>query len=268
MHPLQSEVVEFSVRIYRMFLWLYPTEHRDDYGWLMVQLFRDRAYDAMRRGGAAGILIYWLASLLDLIRSVVEERREERITMSSSNIVNMHPYLFMAAGALFASAGYSQLQPDDKYSFYGLYAVSMVGLPVAIVMLAAGLYGLKNSAAFGRLGRLGLNLGIGGAGLAPFFLFLLPLSEVIWGMMMLCFAALFVSLILLGVDVLRQRNFAGWISLPLLISGIIPFVVFPLDPVDIGPRYVSFVGIVIVGLCWIIFGNYLRQTMHTQLVTE
>lgn len=115
----QSEVVEFSVRVYQALLWLYPAEHRDEYGWLMVQLFRDKAYDAIRRAGAVGVLGYWLVALLDLIYSIVEERREEGIAMSSSNIHNLNPYLLMAAGALFAVAGSSQLQPDDQYSFYG-----------------------------------------------------------------------------------------------------------------------------------------------------
>jgi hypothetical protein len=75
-------IVELSTRVYRRFLRLYPAEHRDEYGWLMSQLFRDKAYDALRREGHAGIILYNLAALLDLILSAIQERREKGFTVA------------------------------------------------------------------------------------------------------------------------------------------------------------------------------------------
>ncbi len=53
-----------SERIYRRLLWLYPAEFRDEYGPLMIQLFRDRRRDEKR------IAHLWIDTLFDLAATV------------------------------------------------------------------------------------------------------------------------------------------------------------------------------------------------------
>lgn len=61
-----------SERLYRALLWIYPKEHRREYGELMVQLFRDR----MRHDGRGfGGLIVWAQMIRDLFVSALEEHR-------------------------------------------------------------------------------------------------------------------------------------------------------------------------------------------------
>ena len=63
-----------SERIYRWLLRAYPSEHRREYGELMVQLFRDR----MRRdGGGYGGLSVWMQMIIDLAGSAYSEHRRE-----------------------------------------------------------------------------------------------------------------------------------------------------------------------------------------------
>ena len=61
-----------SERLYRALLWIYPREHRREYGELMVQLFRDRMrYDG---GGLRGAII-WMQMIFDLAPSAFEEHK-------------------------------------------------------------------------------------------------------------------------------------------------------------------------------------------------
>ena len=61
-----------SERVYRRLLVVYPREHREEYGELMVQLFRDR----MHRDG--GGLIVWVQMTFDLVGSAFKEHKEEK----------------------------------------------------------------------------------------------------------------------------------------------------------------------------------------------
>ena len=62
-----------SERIYRALLFVYPKEHRREYGEPMVQLFRDRM---SRDGGGLGTLAVWMHTLCDLVCSGSRERIE------------------------------------------------------------------------------------------------------------------------------------------------------------------------------------------------
>lgn len=62
-----------SERVYRWLLFVYPREHRREYGELMAQLFRDR----MRRDGAGPrASIVWLHMILDLVGAAFEEHNQ------------------------------------------------------------------------------------------------------------------------------------------------------------------------------------------------
>jgi hypothetical protein len=263
----QSSVVERSVKIYRALLWLYPSEYREEYGWLMTQLFRDKATSAYLHDGFLGLVMCGLNTLLDLIVSVVRERQERDLTISDEPLKTFHPYLLMAGGVLLAMASISQLQPDDHYSFYGIYALSMIGLPVAIVTLIAGLYGMRTwfCKRAGVLGQLGISASVLGGTIAPILMFMLPFGEVIWGAMMLGFALLFGGVVLMGIDVLTRSTMPGWVGLLMIVTGATPFITLSLETVNVGPRYVDFAGILIAGICWVLIGAYLRRLANVNV---
>jgi hypothetical protein len=58
--------------IYLLLLYLYPRAHRQDYGQLMLQAFRDLLRDTSASGGHMGIG-FWLEVLVDLAKSVWSE---------------------------------------------------------------------------------------------------------------------------------------------------------------------------------------------------
>ncbi len=60
-------------RIYRMLIFLYPESHRQKYGDLMAQLFRDQCRDAHRENGAWGLVTMWRRVSTDLLLTAVPE---------------------------------------------------------------------------------------------------------------------------------------------------------------------------------------------------
>jgi hypothetical protein len=54
---------------YQRLLAVYPSAHRAEYGPAMVQLFRDQCRDAWREAGRRGLLLLWLRTLPDLLKT-------------------------------------------------------------------------------------------------------------------------------------------------------------------------------------------------------
>jgi hypothetical protein len=61
---------------------LYPKAYRESYGSDMIQLFRDVARDSYRQQGLIGILSWWLSTVLDLIVTVIEQRKGTNLMIS------------------------------------------------------------------------------------------------------------------------------------------------------------------------------------------
>ena len=87
-----------SERLYRALLWIYPKEHRREYGELMVQLFRDRM---RHEAGGFRWLVVWTQMISDLAVSAFEEhkRREDmrkRMWIVAASLVAL---MIVVAGA-------------------------------------------------------------------------------------------------------------------------------------------------------------------------
>jgi hypothetical protein len=252
-----SRVVAVSVSCYRLLLNLYPREHRKKYGHWMEQVFRDCVRDAYANEGRIGVMLYWLPVLLDMAKTVYEERQEKGFTMSKENFVQWHPAFMMLGGILLALAGYSQLQPDDHWQFYGWYSVSIMGLPVAIFALALSLYGIRQyyHNELNQFGKWILALAILGGILTPITVLLLPLGDAIWSILMIVLLLPLIGSILLGITILLSGFMSRWIGVFLIIGGAMPFVIPLLHEAPImGPLYADFAVILIGGICFFVAG--------------
>jgi hypothetical protein len=161
MNPMiQTPLIALSERIYRALLVLYPAEYRREYGALMLQVFRDMSRDTYRRQGINGIALWWCTTLLDLTLTVIEQRRKVRFGMSKSSFIQLTGILLMVGGAFWGLAAFSQFQPDDHYTYYGVYQVLMWLLAPGFLLVGMGCIGLalRYEQALGRLGQWTLYL--------------------------------------------------------------------------------------------------------------
>ena len=90
-----------SEKVYRRLLFVYPKEHRREYGELMVQLFRDR----MRRdGGGFRVPIVWMQMIFDLVVAAFKEHKEGKEGDKMKKRIAIALVAVLLTGAVGASA--------------------------------------------------------------------------------------------------------------------------------------------------------------------
>jgi hypothetical protein len=139
---IQTPLLSLSERVYRMLLIAYPAAYRREYGALMVQVFRDMCRDSYRQGGAAAVALWWCSTLLDLVYTAFEQRRKVRFTVSKSTFMRLTGVLLIVGGAFWSLAAFSQFQPDDHYTYYGIYQLLIWLLAPAFLLVGLGCFGL------------------------------------------------------------------------------------------------------------------------------
>lgn len=154
---VQTRWIVLSERVYRALLVLYPVDYRREYGPLMVQLFRDVSLDKYHRRGMAGVVLWWCKTLLDLILSVIEQRRRDRSTMSKATFVQFTGIMLIVGGICSTAAAFSQFFPGDN-SYHDIYqALFWLFAPGSfLVGLGCIGLGLGYGQALGTVGRWAL----------------------------------------------------------------------------------------------------------------
>jgi hypothetical protein len=162
-NPRPSRLLRLSGQIYRALLILYPANFRQEYGRHMTQVFRDVCRDTYHQGGAEALAQWWAAALLDLLKTVIEERRKVGFTMSKDKFIGWSGWLCIFGGIFFAATSISQLQPGSQTSYLAISAV----VP-GLVFITLGLLGIfmRYHAQINLFGKLALLTTLIGATIA------------------------------------------------------------------------------------------------------
>ena len=201
--------------------------------------FRDACRAAYHRDGAGGLLALWLPTLLDLLKSALEERaRQGEITMSKERLIALAGPLTILVGSMWVVVSLSDLVlriglgGDEK--FWDLF-VAFLSIPffLSFVPLLFALIGtrLRYHPSAGVLGKLGLALSVVGcAGVIISVLANILLGRVLpegdppsWVnyAAVVCFLSIRIGYILFGVDALRYKLLPRWNLLPLLVGSTV-----------------------------------------------
>ena len=93
--------VQLSVRLYQLFLIVYPKSFRREYGPHMLQVFRDYSIHTYDRRGPSGMLSLWALTLLDLLRSTVEQHLQRETFMSKNTLIHLSGWALGIGGVAF-----------------------------------------------------------------------------------------------------------------------------------------------------------------------
>lgn len=91
--------VRLSVRIYELLLNIYPKSFQREYGPHMLQVFRDCSLRSVEREGSTGMLSLWVLTLLDLLRSTVEQYLEKETMMTKNTLIRLSGWAMAIGGA-------------------------------------------------------------------------------------------------------------------------------------------------------------------------
>ncbi len=272
--------------LYRVLLYLYPKGFRAAYGQQMCLTFRDACRDAYRRGGAGGLLVLWLPTLLDLFKSALEERaRQGEITMSKARLIMLAGPLTIVVGALWVVSSIGDFAFQiGLFSNEGFLGFVFIPFFLSIVPMLFALIGtrLRFHPSAGGLGRFGLALSVAGcAGVIVSVLVMILLgmvaSQINQGSWMNyaavgCVLSIRLGYILFGVDALRYRLLPRGNLLPLLV-GLTVVLSLPLDwfgvPAFLPSSWATpFLHFALTGACWVLLGMALmNQRREPQLTT-
>lgn len=167
-----SPSVILSVGLYRLLLKAYPKSFQQEYGPHMLQVFRDLCRRSHGRRGPSGMLSLWALTLLDLVRSLVEEHLQRETLMSKNTLIRLGGWAMVIGGAATMVGFVSFL----TLAWLGWPTVRSRALEAAIlttmaygpVAVAVGLFALRArfGEAVGTLGSSALLLGaVGGTAL-------------------------------------------------------------------------------------------------------
>ena len=81
---ISDRLVDVSERWFRLLQRLYPPDFRDDMSDAVVETYRDRARDALRRGGIFRLAILWMRALVDSLRNGAGERARPAVSWRRS----------------------------------------------------------------------------------------------------------------------------------------------------------------------------------------
>lgn len=216
-----ATLIALSERVYCALLYAYPAEYRRDYGALMVQVYRDVARDAYRDGGWAGIVMWWLTTMFDLLITAFEQRRKPSFTMSKSNFAQLAGTLLIIGGAAIALATFSQLQPDDHYTYYGIYQVLIWFLAPGFLCLGIGCIGLalRYEQDFSSIARWALYITGFGALIMAVGVVATFINDSLWNVWMAGGIVHTIALTVFGLLHLRTPTLPVFRALPLQIAG-------------------------------------------------
>jgi hypothetical protein len=240
----------------------------------MCLTFRDACRVAYQRNGAGGLLALWLATLLDLFKSALEERaRQGEIMMSRERWMTLAGPLTILIGLLWVLASIGEFvllvglgSPDSFWDVFWLFPV----MPSFILMIPTFIgTRLRYQGAAGRIGRLGLALSV--AGCVGMFIFMIVsivlgafgIEQETWPnyVIAVCFLTPMVGHILFGLDALRNKLLPRWNVMPLLVGLPSMLLIVPdlLINNNTPNRFeltltTTFLRFALTGICWVLMG--------------
>lgn len=146
--------LQLSDRLYRKFLVAYSSEYRQKYGDEMAQVFRDLCLEIYHERGAAGLMVLWTSTLLDLFKTAIEDRWNTLPFPASHALVPIGSWAAIIAGLLSILFAFTHASPNHIDWVFRLKwvwpALGMLYL-VALIGFGAKLMELSQSVGVGLI---------------------------------------------------------------------------------------------------------------------
>ena len=221
-------IIVFSVKIYKVILAAYPVKFRKEYGPHMSQVFRDCCLRAFHQNRTNGMLKLWALTLLDLLRSLIEEHLQRETSMTKSKFIRLSGWSLMIGAVAFSISTVSARVESNFYDPYmrlNIFVFYNTGLVLALwistILLAVGGLGLR--VRYGaQAGFSGKNFLLIGAIAGPTIGLLGvigAIARVIMWAEFLLYAGnvvLLACLTIFGISILREKPLPRWNGLPFL----------------------------------------------------
>ncbi len=262
-----------SVALYQSLLILYPKAYRHEYGPHMVQVFADLLHDASKQG-VLGVVQIWLMTVLDLVKTVIEERSKGGIRMTKAGFTLLSSFLLMVAGVFWLPVGYGQFEQYWEDPFGGpdiLFEIGQKFMGPAMLLVALGLLGfsLHYSSRLSAWAKASLRTSnavialVAILGIAGDFSLLPKTWEWAWYFFLIGMIIHLMGIFMLGIYALRHHLLPRFnaafllISLPLVVYmlvGLIYELIQKTSPPSHFGNMLSAASMIAMGIGWFLIG--------------
>lgn len=253
--PIENPIIAISVKVYQALLVAYPTNFQQEYGFHMVQVFRDCCLRTVRQSGNSGMAGLWAVTLFDYIQSVVSEHRKKETEIKKElkpEDIRMAGWALILGGIAFIFCMLMWIKGSPPYSDLPDVLLPFLCMPLFIVGLlamrsrfgeAVGAFGKNILLAGAILGPLASLIGIELRGIARASWF--PMAEMGWVLMVGGPAVVLACLALFGIVALYKRPLPRWNILPFLAGFWYPalFIAWFIVFLNTGDTYNNVAGI-------------------------
>lgn len=238
-----ARALTLSEDAYRILLKLYPPAFREELGPHMLLTFRDCARDAYRRGRFPALMMLWLPTLLDLIKTAAEERAQKgSLNMNKEWLIRFGGTAMLIAGVMWALGSIGQLETsyyDDYGGFDGLYETMTRVWGFAFLPMVIGLYALTAYAGSNRLMQIGAWLAV--IACAVTFVAMLAgfvLNIDTWAIWVVSLMLTFIGVLIFGSAALSAKPLPRWNGMPLVVVAMLLLILAP-NFLGISPEMVT-----------------------------
>jgi hypothetical protein len=234
----------------------------------MVQFFRDVIRERYRQQGMNGIFLWWIKTLLDLIPTVIEQHRKGNFTMSKATLIQFAGIFLILGGILVGLVAFSQLQPDDHYTYYGIYQIFILFITPGYLLVALGCVAISLRYAQASGKWMGWSLLLSAAGAVTMvtgWLLATILNPSLWVLVTAGMSIHTIGLVLFGMMHLQNAILPVFRALPLMIAA--GFIAQPIFSPLLGAQSLinlfSFLMILGMGLGWVAIGISIQRQAQT-----
>jgi hypothetical protein len=253
-----STLLDFSNKIFKQFLKIYPLQHHDRFNEEMAQDFRDLCEEVLRKQGLRGFLNLWIGVGLDLIKTAFEEQFKVRTNLTLEKLVRVGAVSAILSGVVSILLAFTHASPNwIQWTFRLKWIWLLLG---GLNLLALLGYAAQNVIHEKNIG-IGYWVSLLGATFITITGIFMPSDFQIWRLYSYGIDILALGFLVQSISGFLNKSSLGW-NVICVALGIFMLTFNQLTP----PRHIGFLFTwdatlfaILMGMAWIIFGLILLR---------
>jgi len=205
-----STLLEFSNRLFRQFLKIYPPQHHDRFNEEMAEDFRDLCEEVLRKQGIWGFLNLWLRVGLDLIKTAFEEQFKVRTNPTLEKMVTMGVLSALLSGVTWILLAFTHASPNwIRWAFHIKWIWFLLGSSNLLALLGYAAHQFIRNQAI----KLGYWVSLLGVTFMTLTGILIPVDVKIWRLFAYGVDILGAGLLIQSINSLPSRSSKRWTAI-------------------------------------------------------
>jgi len=213
-----STLLEFSNKLFKQFLKIYPPQHHDRFNEEMAQDFRDLCEEVLRKQGLWGFINLWISVGFDLIKTAFEEQFKVRTNPTLEKLVNAGAVSAILSGIVLILLGFTHASPNWIHWAFRLKWIWFVlgGLDL-VALLGYAAHEIINEVAI----NVGFWVSLLGATFMTITGFFMPFDMQIWKLFAYGIDILALGFLIQSFIHLLAKSSFRWIVIHVLMGAIL-----------------------------------------------